>query len=67
MFNLTELPETFTGQVRFRSGILGSLILQIEVVEKKMDPTENKLVDVRLWRDARSEDLTRQNLKGAKP
>lgn len=62
-----ELPTVYTGGVRFREGWGGCCILQVEVEQKAMDPREDRLVPVRVWRDAKMKDITRQKLAGAKP
>lgn len=49
--------RVYTGEVRFRTGLRGALILQVQVI----DGTGKE------WVDARTEDVTRQKIPGVKP
>lgn len=61
-----QLPQTYTGEVRFRNGFGGVLILQVQILTNGFS---HQLGAARKteWIDARVEDITRQKMPGAKP
>lgn len=58
--------QSYTGEVRFRQGFGGVLILQVQILT---NGHSHQLGAARVteWVDARVEDITRQKMPGAKP